>query len=144
MLPKFVESYGESDAGELGAALQDQKTGVCPEGHGIMIRARIEVEEPFYLERCSRCGGIWFDAGELEKIITHNLVGNLSDFWCKSWQSRRRKERSRSNYLESNRKLLGDDVFDEVMKLSEILGQHPEKGRAIALLQQEVMSISKS
>lgn len=138
-IPKFIESSGEETNKNTGDGLHDDKTGLCPEGHGIMIRARIDVEEPFYLEKCSTCCGIWFDNGEWQKVINNNLAANLNELWCKSWQNQQRKVKSRVSYLESNRRLLGENVFDEVMKLSEILKNHPEKGRAIALLQQEII-----
>ncbi len=109
-IPKFIESSGNVEIVDSGEGLNDDKTGICPEGHGIMIRAKIDIEEPF-----------------------------LKVFWCKSWQNRQRKQKSRANYLERNRRLLGDNVFEEIMKLSEVLKDHPEKGRAVALLQQEII-----
>jgi hypothetical protein len=41
--------------------------------------------------------------------------------------------------LELNRKLLGDRIFTAIMTLAEDLKDHPEKNRAIALLQKEIM-----
>jgi len=104
-----------------------------------LIRAKIAVEPPFYLEKCTTCGGIWLDNGEWERIVSNNLVEHLQDFWCRSWQAKQRKEKNRESFLQSNQTLLGDSVFMEVMKLAESLKEHPEKRRAIALLQQEVL-----
>ncbi len=56
----------------------DDKTGLCPEGHGIMVRAKIDVEDPFYLEKCTHCGGIWFDSGEWQQIAQHQLIESLA------------------------------------------------------------------
>jgi Zn-finger nucleic acid-binding protein len=137
-VPDFMETVSASESERAGKNLNDAETGICPLGHGIMIRAKVDIDEPFYLEKCSSCGGIWFDNGEWEKIIHSNFPKNLNELWCKSWQVKQRKEKSRKSYLDINRKLLGDNLFEELMKLSEILKDHPEKGRAIALLQQEV------
>lgn len=139
-IPLFAETTGDFDNGDSKEGLHDEKTGLCPEGHGIMIRAKIDLEKPFFLEKCSTCGGIWFDNGEWQKIINNNLKEGLEEFWCKSWQNKQRKEKSRARYLEGNRRLLGDRIFDEIMDLSKLLKEHPEKGRAIALLQEEVQT----
>jgi len=108
-----------------------------------MIRAKVDVDNPFYLEKCTGCGGIWFDNGEWQRIRNLDLAENLNDLWCKSWQIKQRKEKDRQNYLETNRKLFGNQLFDQVMHLSELLKDHPEKGRAIALLQQEILQQGK-
>ncbi len=116
----------------------DKKTGMCPSGHGIMIRAKVDIDEPFYLEKCTACGGIWFDKGEWLRIAENNLAENLSNIWSKSWQRKQSKEKNRENFLKMNQKLLGDQIFNSIMDLSKELKDHPEKNRAIALLQQEI------
>lgn len=116
----------------------DSKTGLCPSGHGVMIRAKVDIDEPFYLEKCTACGGIWFDKGEWQRIAENNLSDNLSIIWSKSWQRNQSKTKNRKSYLETNQKLLGEQTFKEIMDLSEKLKTHPERDRAIALLQQEV------
>ena len=116
----------------------DKKTGLCPSGHGIMLRAKVDIDEPFYLEKCTACGGIWFDKGEWVRIAENNLVQHLGDVWSKSWQRRQRQAKNRESFLEMNQKLLGGAIFEAIMKLSGELKDHPEKDRAIALLQQEI------
>jgi Zn-finger nucleic acid-binding protein len=123
---------GDGTAGEM-----DKKTGLCPAGHGIMIRARVALDQPFYLEKCTACGGIWFDKGEWVRIAEHNLADSLPGIWSKAWQRRQREKRDRGNYLGLNKKLLGEDLFDAVMALASKLRDHPERDRAMALLQQE-------
>lgn len=115
----------------------DKRTGVCPEGHGILLRARIDLDEPFYLERCSDCGGIWFDQGEWRQVVDNQLVLGLPDLWSRSWQRKQRAQANRENFLSINRELLGEQVFESIIQLAEVLKSHPEKGRAIALLTQE-------
>lgn len=119
----------------------DQVTGLCPAGHGIMIRAKVDSSDPFYLEKCVTCGGIWFDKGEAQRLVESNFLQNLGELWSRAWQHKQRKEQNRSNFLEINRKLLGDDAFQAIMDLVLQLKDHPEKGRAIALLQQELTDV---
>lgn len=139
-LPNFLESFHNSSEEAPGKGDLDERTGLCPSGHGVMIRARVDAAEPFYLEKCPRCGGIWFDQGEWLKIAQTTFSENLSDLWCKSWQYNQRKEKERSVFLEINKQLLGEDIFQEIMNLASRLREHPEKGRAIAFLQQEANS----
>lgn len=116
----------------------DIRTGLCPSGHGIMIRAKVDIDEPFYLEKCTICGGIWFDKGEWLRIAESNLADSLSNIWSKSWQRKQSKEKDRNSFLKTNQKLLGEQIFNLIIELSKALKDHPEKSRAIALLQQEI------
>ena len=117
----------------------DKKTGVCPSGHGVMIRAKVDIDEPFYLEKCTACGGIWFDKGEWRRIAENNLAENLDVIWLKSWQRKQSQEKNRQSFLETNKKILGEDIFNHIIDLSEKLNQHPEKDRAVSLLWHEIL-----
>lgn len=116
----------------------DHKTGMCPSGHGIMIRAKVDIDEPFYLEKCSACGGIWFDKGEWLRIAENNLADNLSMIWSKSWQRQQSIEKNRESFLQTNKTLLGESIFNTIIELSEKLKNHSEKDRAVALLRHEI------
>jgi Zn-finger nucleic acid-binding protein len=138
-VPAFFDTMSNVESKEIAGNLNDDKTGFCPLGHGLMTRAKVESnDDPFYLEKCSSCGGIWFDNDEWRRVINNKLEENLNDIWCSSWQTQQRKKKSRTNYLEINKKILGMEVFERVLELSEILKDHPEKGRAMALLHQEI------
>lgn len=139
-IPRFFEKMNEEISGEAAENFHDGKTGFCPCGHGLMTRAKVEgMENSFYLEKCSSCGGIWFDRGEWQKIVENSLADNLNDIWCASWQAQQRKKKTRASYLEINKRVLGEDVFEKIIELSKILKDHPDKGRAVALLQQEII-----
>jgi Zn-finger nucleic acid-binding protein len=132
-----MESIEPVDPG-LDVSDYDKRSGLCPSGHGIMIRARVDIDEPFYLEKCTACGGIWFDNGEWVRIAGNNLASVLGSLWSKAWQRKQRREKSRDSFLEMNRRLFGDLLFEEIMELSKKLKKHTEKDRAMALLQQEI------
>ena len=114
-MPKFVQDSSDKDIFKSETSENDSKTGICPEGHGIMIRTKIETDDPFYLEKCSACGGIWFDSGEWDKLAKYNLTESINEFWCKSWQRQQRQDKERHNYLELNHKILGDEAFGKLM-----------------------------
>ncbi len=144
ILDKGVAKISESILAKTDDASSDNKnvderTGLCPSGHGIMLRAKVDTEEPFYLEKCSKCGGIWFDDGEWHRLVENHLVENLSDFWTLSWQRKQQKEKNRESFLKLNKQLLGEDIFNSIMDLVNSLKDHPEKMRAFALLKQEMV-----
>lgn len=103
-----------------------------------MLRVKIDVDETFYLERCSACGGIWFDKGEWEHLLEKNLMNLLPNLWSDAWQRKQREKESRYNYLDVNRRLLGDHIFNKVVELSDALREHPEKDRSMAFLRQTI------
>lgn len=117
---------------------RDSMTGLCPNGHGIMIRAKVHLEPHFHLEKCSSCGGIWFDYGELNRIIENNMDENLALFWTLSWQKIQREEKGKKYYHNLNKELLGDDIYNLVLSLSQKLKDHPHQLRALALLHHEL------
>lgn len=116
----------------------DDRTGLCPAGHGIMLRAKVDIDDPFYLEKCGKCGGIWFDKGEWQRLASSHLAANLADFWTQSWQRSQHQQKNRESFLTVNKTVLGEDVFDKIMTLADLLKDHPEKIRALALLKQEI------
>lgn len=134
----LTEDFGAGEAGTNPVADVDDATGLCPAGHGIMIRAKVAIEQPFYLEKCATCGGIWFDKGEWLRIAESNLAESLTDIWSRSWQRKQRKEKDRAAFIRLNRNLLGDQIAGLILQLAEALKGHPEKARAIALLQDEM------
>lgn len=129
----------ESESWQADHASMDEKTGICPAGHGIMLRAKVDIDNPFYLEKCSKCGGIWFDAGEWKRLAQSHLAENLSDFWTQSWQRKQQKEQNRQQFLDLNKRLLGESMFNLIMEMATSLKNHPEKIHALALLRQEIM-----
>lgn len=139
-----IEELSEPFVEDLKISLEDsaqydQKTGLCPNGHGIMIRANVEGDRSFYIEKCSHCGGMWFDHGEWQQIAKHHLLGNLADFWTTAWQRQHQQEKNRESFIELNKKILGEDIVQLIIHLGEKLKDHPEKTRAFALLKQEIL-----
>lgn len=138
-ISKLSESFINQPLSDSESEINDSRTGLCPEGHGIMIRAKIDFDKPFYLERCTHCGGIWFDQGEWHRIAENQFYENLSEFWTSSWQRKQQQEKNRESFLEMNKKLFGDEIFNALIDLADKLKNHPEKSRALALLKGEII-----
>lgn len=116
----------------------DSRTGLCPESHGIMIRARVPLDPPFFLERCSACGGIWFDRGELNRILESDLILNLSVIWTLSWQRQQHQKEGLEQYRRIQKERLGEDLYEQILRLARQLKDHPHQNRAIGLLHHEL------
>ncbi len=53
---------------------QDRWKLTCPADSGVMEAVRLGVGTPLEvtLDRCTTCGGIWLDSGELDKLTQHD------------------------------------------------------------------------
>lgn len=112
----------------------DRQAGLCPGGHGLLMRARVDRGQAFFLEKCPRCGGVWFDGGELERVVAAGLLPELADVWTSAWQARERRERADRDELARCEQLLGGPLFRQVIALGEGLKAHPACDQALALL----------
>jgi Zn-finger nucleic acid-binding protein len=99
-----------------------------------MARARVELDTPFFLERCLSCGGVWFDAGEWSRLATSQLLRSLLDFWTPAWRWRAQKQQAHRAELERLQARLGPPLFQQVQALAEALQGHPAREEALAFL----------
>ena len=110
----------------------DQRTGLCPEGHGILIRARAELDRSFHVERCPVCRGVWLDRGEWRRLSAAGLLEHLDDLWDPSWQKRQRDDVNRRHLDESLRDALGEDLYAGLQRVVGELHAHPARSQALA------------
>jgi Zn-finger nucleic acid-binding protein len=125
---------GVAQEAPLPASDADRRTGACPIGHGLMGRARVDLDTPFYLERCMLCGGVWFDAGEWNQLATSHLLGSLHEFWTPAWRWRSQQEKVRKAELERLKTRLGPELFAQVQAVAAALREHPARDEAMAFI----------
>jgi Zn-finger nucleic acid-binding protein len=133
----------QPENGETPVSEMDKKAGSCPHGHGILIRAKIDVKSPFYLEKCAVCGGIWFDKGEWRRLAESHLVQNLREFWTSAWQKKQREAEYEEVYKEWQKRMFGDQLQKQLLHVADLLRNHPKKSEAIAFLREEVLGEKK-
>lgn len=109
----LLESDSTIRPGETG----DGRTGLCPEGHGILIRARVEADPGFYLERCPICHGIWFDKGEWGALAQAHLLEHLDELWDPAFRHKARGVEEAEAVARLEREL-GPKLFESL----EVLG----------------------
>ena len=69
---------------ERAALVADGLAGFCPRCKGLLVRARVEGRQPFHLDRCPACAGVWFDAGEWAAVASSEWLTHLDDLGTRS------------------------------------------------------------
>ena len=137
-LPAAREILGQRDVRPTHLTSEDKRTGQCPEGHGLLRRARVTLHDPYFLERCARCGGVWFDAGEWSRAAAGNLLANLSDVWSPAWRKHLSDQQSHESLEVDLKSKLGSALFEKLHGLAEQLEIHPHRGVALAYLSERL------
>ena len=114
----------------------DQPAGVCPRGHGLLERARAELDPPVILDRCGDCHGIWFDRGEWEVLSRSHLIEHIDELWNKAFRQSQRRERVHRQYLERVKAHFGDEFFTALSEVAHQLKGHPQRSEALAFLRE--------
>jgi Zn-finger nucleic acid-binding protein len=117
---------------------QDHRTGPCPEGHGLLRRARATNEDPFFVERCARCGGVWLDPGEWSRLSSAGLTANLVDLWSPAWRDHLSEEQNRASLESDLRQKLGDETFETLDRLAAELHDRQLGALALAYLRERL------
>jgi len=133
-LPGIVPLLTARDAHPKQSPDQDKRTGQCPDGHGLLRRARVTWHDPYFLERCARCGGVWFDAGEWSRAAEDELFSNLSEVWSPAWRKQLSDDQSHASLEVDLRAKLGRELFDLLHAVASRLEAHPHRGVALAYL----------
>lgn len=137
-LPDSGTLLSQRDAKPAVPALETQRTGQCPSGHGLLRRARVTNHDPYYLERCARCGGVWFDAGEWTRALNDELLANLSEVWSPAWRKHLTEQQSHESLEVDLKAKLGPELLDLLHALATRLEAHPHRGVAMAYLSERL------
>ncbi|MEB3342101.1 zf-TFIIB domain-containing protein [Okeania sp.] len=105
----------------------DGKAGLCPECGTYLSRTRINIKQPFYVELCMSCGGIWFDNGEEWEILEQlGLHIKIRQIFSSQWQEKVRQHQQEMINRENVIDKLGEEIAQYVFQLAEILETHPQ------------------
>lgn len=136
--PDVMAALGQHDALPTSPLEQDHRTGPCPDGHGLLRRARAANEDPYFLERCARCGGVWFDPGEWSRLAAAGLLENVSDLWSPAWREHLSEEQNRASLEHDLRQKLGDKTFEALDQLASELHERQLGAMALAYLRERL------
>lgn len=118
---------------------QDARAGLCPNCKGFLARSRIGLNPPFYVERCSRCGGIWLDQGEWEVLQQLGWDGAIDHLFTEDWQSEMREQEYAERERRATIEKLGEDLAQQIFDLTEKLAHHPNGDFGVAYLMRRFM-----
>jgi Zn-finger nucleic acid-binding protein len=129
-----------ADASSSEGSDLDQKVGMCPAGHSILTRARVDLGngDSFHLDRCPQCRGIWFDEGEWGRLASARMLHLLGNLWNPIWQKQVRQSEARVAHLERLKERLGADLMGRLEHVASALREHPHRAEALAYLEEEV------
>ena len=94
---------------------------------------------PYYLERCSRCAGIWFDAGEWHRLASANLLEHLDEIWSPAWRRGLMAAESKAHLHQDLGAIFGAELLANIEALGDALAAHDEAQVALAYLRQRVL-----
>ncbi|HET6246669.1 MAG TPA: zf-TFIIB domain-containing protein [Tepidisphaeraceae bacterium] len=122
-------------AGEVHFAVTDSmKAKICPECGHLLSRAKAGHGADFYLDRCSHCGGIWFDAMEWEALRAKGLHDDVHFVFSKAWQAEIARAERQKQHDRLLREKLGDADFAEIQRIKAWLDAHPHRPELYAVL----------
>lgn len=114
----------------------NRRASFCPECNHLMRRAKVGHGLEFYLDRCSHCGGSWFDRGEWEILQAHNIHDKVHLVFSESWQSQIRQAEFNRVLEETYRSALGDEDYAQTLRIRSWLEQHPHRDYILSVLNQ--------
>jgi Zn-finger nucleic acid-binding protein len=138
---RFVPAQDDAPTRSTPAA--DALHGFCPGCRGLLVRARVDGEQPFHLDRCPACGGIWFDAGEWARIASSEWLTHLDDLWDPVWRRRVREQRAHRRHVEEIERALGAETLRRVRAAIDALRDHPMRSLGLSFLIEELRGPSR-
>jgi Zn-finger nucleic acid-binding protein len=137
---RWVKQQGENraeNAPDEGLPLTVVETGrapICPECGHILLRYKVGHDLTFTLDRCSHCGGVWFDKNEWAILKSRNLHDDLHFIFSPSWQAEVTRLERRVTHEQILRERLGEPDFAEAQRIKQWLDAHPQKHALLAYL----------
>jgi hypothetical protein len=108
-----------------------------------MTRARVAWDAPQHLERCNRCGGVWFDPGDFALVSSESLLDQLQDLWAPAWRRRLSEAEGQALLKADLGETFGADLAAKLEDVAEALAKHPASAMALAYLRQKVLAAGR-
>jgi Zn-finger nucleic acid-binding protein len=116
----------------------DTKAALCPECQRYLSRAKVNLNTPFYVERCMHCRGIWCDYGEWDILERLGLHTTIEQLFTNEWQTRSREQQFSAQERQATIEKLGSELAARVFELAEVLANHPNGDFGVAYLMRRV------
>jgi len=112
----------------------DIRAALCPECSAYLARAKVGGRNPFYVERCPNCHGIWCDRGEWDVLLSLGLDSVIDQMFSTEWQHRTREREQLAQERRATIDKLGPALAARLFELAEVLENHPNGDFGVAYL----------
>lgn len=113
-----------------------KKAKLCPQDGRIMRRYRTSADGGFWLDRCSTCGGVWFDGDEWAAMVEVGLVAGLATIFSDAWQRQVEEARTAQRWTDKLASEIGADDLAKIDAFKEWVWAHPQRHLVFARLQE--------
>src|SRR5205823_3023063 len=117
-----------SNIGESGLARR------CPECGHFLAHAKVGHGLAFHIDRCTTCGGMWFNAGEWQTLRDRGLHTQVHFVFSAAWQAKLLREELSAAREQILRDRLGDGDLNEVKRIKQWIDSHPHRVELYAYL----------
>jgi Zn-finger nucleic acid-binding protein len=93
---------------------------------------------PFYVERCPNCQGLWCDHGEWDILETLGLHTTIDQLFSAEWQTQIRQIQQMSKERQATIEKLGTELANLVFEVGEKLKEHPNGDFGVAYLMRQI------
>jgi Zn-finger nucleic acid-binding protein len=111
-----------------------EKARLCPECHRLLLKYKVGKGISFALDRCSFCGGFWFDRAEWEILRERGLHQGIHLIFAAAWQRQVRQERREKSLRTALGERLGASDFARATEFKAWLTGHPARQEITAYL----------
>lgn len=129
--PTLLEKAPDGPTLELA---EPMRVTFCLDCGDLMLKYRVGHGVAFHLDRCSRCGGIWFDQNEWTALEQRNLHDEMHFIFSDSWQRKNRQDQLRQVAKDAFRSALGEENFKKSLTVKAWLDPHPQADVILSLL----------
>lgn len=138
-IDRHGETLPEKAPEDLSLEIVDQSEAIfCLDCHQLMLKYRVGHGTDFYLDRCSKCGGVWFDRNEWEALKQRNLHDEVHLIFSDIWQRKIRKSDLKQVADNAYRSLLGEADYQKAVQFKDWLIQQPKAEAILSFLNQAI------
>ncbi len=127
--PTLIQPDSDSPAGKL-----------CLDCGRYMRRVAVGFGQAFHLDRCSSCGGFWFDAEEWAALRQAGLHREAHQVFTDAWQAEVRRQAREQADQQRLTERLGQDGVARLEEIQRWVAEHPRGAEIIAALTESAHS----
>ena len=127
-------SLSEAEPADAAPAEDSPAGKRCPEDGAFLIPHRVGHGLDLHVDRCGRCGGMWFDGGEWEALRGAGLLDRLHLVFTSAWQARIRRQRKLEQEEAHAEAAFGPELTPRLREVREWLRHHPLRAEMAAYL----------